>query len=196
MNARRTTPEDGLSDGERRLLAAFDGAVERFAEVACAHAGAHPWQERMRRALTAMLELAERKPGLARLLLVEAEAPGTPVAVRRKQLLESLAGAIEAGVQEAGLDAAASAEGAATAVGRRAAPCRPKDGPWLEGLEMESVLAAAAVLVWAHMRSQDRPLAELVDPLMAMLVLRHEGPEGSARQLCAEAAPGAAGLTA
>lgn len=165
-----------FSNRQECFLGAFDRAVERCAEqidatfkALDATPQAEDWSERMRSVLTSLLRLAERQPGMARLLLVESRAAGPLVTARREELLRRVAAGIEAGETGDGqfpADAVSASGGGPPA--------------WPAA---ESLLAAAAALVWARLHSGERPLTALTNALMAMLVLPRRGPAGAAREM-------------
>ncbi len=77
-----------LADREAAVLAAFEQALEQVGErVRAAYAGQEGWLERIRAGLTALLELFDEQPQLARLCLVESAQAGAVVLARRAQVL-------------------------------------------------------------------------------------------------------------
>lgn len=165
-----------FSNRQECFLGAFDRAVECCAEQIDAAGYAEDcWNDRLRRTLTLLLQFAERHPDMARLLLVESMAGGPLVVGRREELLRHLAAAIEMGDRRISVE---RLDAATTAAGRRS--------PWPE---MESLLAAAAALVWSRLHGGERPLTALVNPLMAMLVLPHRGLAGAVREISAVSGP-------
>jgi AcrR family transcriptional regulator len=149
-----------FSDRHECFLAAFEAELERVsAHVRDAYDAGLPWRERTRRGLTALLELLQEEPKLARLLVVDSLEAGDRVLGRRARVLAELAGLVEAGRKEA------------------------SDGHGI-ALSAEEVVHAAVSVVEARIRASGTiRLAELANALMAMLVLPYHGLPASAREL-------------
>jgi AcrR family transcriptional regulator len=103
----RRTFYELFEDREACFLAAFELAVDRVAHVVVGAyeqdrrgAGVQGWRERVRAALTALLECFDAEPGLARLCVVETLRAGPAVLERRRQILELLAAAVDEGRRE------------------------------------------------------------------------------------------------
>lgn len=109
----RRTFYESFDDREECLLAAFDAAVERFAQPVVAAYGADgstrealgiqtvpSWCERIRDALSVLLEQLDAEPTLARMCVVETLKAGPLVAERRAAILSVLVAAIERGRDE------------------------------------------------------------------------------------------------
>jgi AcrR family transcriptional regulator len=174
----RRTFYDLYDDREGCFLDAFERALERLrAQVAPAYAGevhtqnaegtqraqdtqrAQGWRERMRGALLVLLESFDAEPGLARLCLVETLKGGPPVLARRRAVTDALTAAIDAGSQEA----------------------KGADPPQLSA---ESLVGGAASVIHARLMQPDaRPLVELVNPLMSMIVLPYLGPVAARKEV-------------
>jgi len=78
------------------VLAAFDEGVECLSQVIAAAAECERgWQERVRAALTALLEFLDERPLWARFLILDSPVAPLAVAERRQRALALLAGALE-----------------------------------------------------------------------------------------------------
>src|ERR1700710_1715245 len=96
----RKTFYDVFKDAEDCFLDTFEDALHRAGQVArAAYAGEHSWRAGMRAAVTALLEMVEREPGLARMCVVDAPAAGERVLERHTEVVQELAVSIERGRQ-------------------------------------------------------------------------------------------------
>ena len=94
----RRTFYELFSDREDCLLAAFDQAIERFARrIRPAFQAKGSWGERVRGALSLLLEQLDGEPDVARLCIVEAPRAGHELLERRRDVLEALATAVDDG---------------------------------------------------------------------------------------------------
>lgn len=94
----RRTFYELFADREDCLLAAFDQATERIARrVRPAFEAKRPWRERVRGALSALLEQLDAEPDLARLCIVEAPRAGHELLEHRRDVFEVLAAAVDEG---------------------------------------------------------------------------------------------------
>jgi AcrR family transcriptional regulator len=84
------------TDPQILLDAVEQASAETCAAMTRAYRGADRWIEAIRDALAALLELFERKPNLARILIVDSLAGDAAVRARRDRLLAELARALEA----------------------------------------------------------------------------------------------------
>jgi AcrR family transcriptional regulator/DNA-binding MarR family transcriptional regulator len=186
----RRTFYDLFLDREGCFLAAFELAIERIAAqvgpaYTCegptrrAHSTgraqgtqrAHSWCERVRTALTALLELFDAEPGLARLCVVETLKGGPTVLERRRALLDTLVVAIDEGRTPNGTSPRTHADGEA----KNAQP---------PPLTAEGTVGGVVSVI--HTRLVERtaePLVSLVNPLMSMIVHPYLGAAASAREL-------------
>jgi AcrR family transcriptional regulator/DNA-binding PadR family transcriptional regulator len=152
---------DLFADGEDCFLGVFDRAVGELATVlAPVWAAEDEWVERVRGALIVLLASLERNPALARVVFVEALGAGPRVLGRRAEILERLARFIDEG----------------------------REGSPLAGvlplLVAEGVVGAAFSIVHARLAEQrSESLMELVNPVMATVVLPYRGQDASAREL-------------
>ena len=152
---------DLFSDREDCFLAAFDHAVEELAAVARpAYEAESEWVARLRAALGALLYFLDREPELCRLLFIEALGAGPRVLARRAQILEQLESVIDEG--RAGAKAAGE----------------------LPPLTAEGVVAATFGVIHARLSQQrPEPLADLLNALMATIVLPYRGRAAATREL-------------
>jgi AcrR family transcriptional regulator len=180
MTARRVSGRAGVSnktfydlftDREDCFLAAFSHAVEELVAVVLpAWEGESEWATRIRAGLGALLGFLDGEPALRRLVFVEALGAGSRVLERRAQVLEVLQGAVDQG--RAGAKAARG----------------------LPPLTAEGVVGAAFTVI--HTRLLQQPpesLTELLNPLMATVVLPYRGQAAATREL-SRPAPEAAAL--
>jgi AcrR family transcriptional regulator/DNA-binding MarR family transcriptional regulator len=200
----RRTFYDLFADRDACFLAAFEGAVDRIAAVVVPlYTAGGRWRVRLRSSLTALLELFDAEPAVARMCVVEVLKAGPSVLERRRSLLAALAGAIDEGWAE----------------GRGASP---------PPLTAEGVIGGVLSVIHARLLAQphtgltrnafagsssrdgngrgsdgsfsrdgngrrsdeDKSLVGLVNPLMSMIVHPYLGPAAAAREL-ARPAPNA-----
>ncbi|MGA9285286.1 MAG: TetR family transcriptional regulator [Solirubrobacteraceae bacterium] len=193
----RRTFYDLFTDRDACFLAAFECAAERIAAVVVPLYTANGrWHVRLRSSLTALLELFDAEPAVARMCVVEALKAGPSVLEWRRSILEVLAEAIDEGRREG-----------------RGAPPPP--------LTAEGVIGGALSVIHARLLAQrhvgltlrafagsssrdgngrrsdgssphdgngpksdeDKSLVELVNPLMSMIVHPYLGPAAAAREL-------------
>lgn len=173
--SRRTFYEQ-FEDREECFLAAFDQAIERIAaRVTPAFAGERAWRDSVRAGLGALLGFLDEEPGMGRLCIVETLGAGDRALQRRAGVLGVLIATID--------------------------QCRkdtktPRTPPPLtaEG-------TVGAVLAVIHARLLDHPidsrangstrssstsslaLSELLNPLMAMIVLPYLGQAAAQKEL-------------
>jgi AcrR family transcriptional regulator len=169
----RRTFYDLFDDRDACFSAAFELAIERLSQrVAPAYTAGGSWRERIRSALTALLKCFDSEPGLAGLCLMETLKGGSVVLQRRRVLLEALTVAIDEGRQEAKsanpppLTAESAVGGALSVVHARLLTCSSPRGGSSPTKD-----------------SDHRPLVELVNPLMSMIVLPYLGPAAARREL-------------
>jgi AcrR family transcriptional regulator len=98
----RRTFYELFQDRDDCLLAAIEEATAIAARRAAAAYATHArWADRVRAALLALLEFADDEPELAELCVVHALAAGPTVLKRRRELLDSLARAVDEGGRSA-----------------------------------------------------------------------------------------------
>jgi AcrR family transcriptional regulator/DNA-binding MarR family transcriptional regulator len=173
----RRTFYEIFGDRDECLLAAFDAAVDRLAvPVLAAYRApgaarekrgareAQAWRERIRAALTALLEQFDSEPEIARMCVVETLKAGPRVAERRARVLATLVAAVEQGRDEA----------------RRGNEPPPLAGQGVVGGAL-SVIHARLAQTPADGRSQ--PLSKLTGALMAMIVHPYLGSAAARQEL-------------
>jgi AcrR family transcriptional regulator len=169
----RRTFYEIFADREDCYLAAFDDAIEKIAAVVIpAYERETRWREKIRAGLIALLEFLDYERGTGRLVIVETLAAGPRALERRAQVLNEIVDAVDGGRAEIkrGDLSRLSAEGVVGAV--------------------LSVLHTR-LLAYQHVADGDPrtgetrsvALVELVNPLMAMIVLPYLGPAASRREL-------------
>jgi AcrR family transcriptional regulator len=161
----RRTFYEIFHDREECLLGAFDAAVERIAEpVLAAWEGEGSWRERIRGALTALLEQLDAEPAAARVCVVEALKAGPGLMEHRAHIVAVLVGAVEQGREEA------------------------KSGSEPPPLAGQGVVGGALSVLHARLlvASSNGPLpssSELTGALMAMIVHPYLGAAAARREL-------------
>ena len=111
------------------------------------------WREQVRAGLSTLLQFIGDEPGLGALLIVDALSAGPRVLARRAQGLETLTRIVDQGRGEV------------------------KTGRGRHRLTAEGVVGAVLSVLHARMLERDgRPLVELLNPLMAIIVLPYLGP--------------------
>jgi AcrR family transcriptional regulator len=120
---------------------------------------AQSWRERLRAALSALLEQFDCEPDIARLCVVEAPRGGPELLERRRQVLEALALAVDEGRAES------------------------RAGSEPPPLTAQGVVGGALSVIHARLLESLRPLVELTGPLMAMIVHPYLGPAAARKEL-------------
>jgi AcrR family transcriptional regulator len=169
----RRTFYELFSDREDCFLAAFDDGIARIAsEVIPAYEypgrtqRAHGWREKIRAALTALLEILDYEPGIGRLVIVETLGAGPKALERRSRVLAQVITAVDAGRSEG----------------------KKGDGP--PPLTAEGVVGGVFSLIHSRLlEGRDGPLVGLVNPLMSMIVLPYLGPAAARRELTLPGTP-------
>lgn len=161
---------DLFADREDCFLAAFDYALDELAVVVLpAYQARDGWRERVRAALHALLAFLDGEPELRTVLLVEALTAGPRVLARRAEVLGELARAIDGG----------------RAGGKSA---RPPGG--LAPLTAEGVVGGVFGVIYARLlQRRPEPLTELLNELMATIVLPYRGRAAAARELARPVPP-------
>jgi AcrR family transcriptional regulator/DNA-binding MarR family transcriptional regulator len=152
---------DLFADGEDCFLGVFDRAVEELAAaLAPVWAGEGEWIERVRAALIVLLASVERDPALGKIVFVEALGAGPRVLARRAEVLDRVAQFIDEG--------------------REGSPLAGV----LPSLTAAGVAGAAFSVIHARLvQRSSESLMELVNPVMATVVLPYQGRESSGREL-------------
>lgn len=172
--SRRTFYEQ-FEDREECFLATFDGAIERLAaRVIPAFEQESRWRDGVRAGLAALLGILDEEPGMGRLCVVDSLGAGRRALERRAYILKVLIDAIDRG------------RGAT------------KRGGGLPPLTAEGTVGAVLAVIHARLleppvqlqangsRSYDtgqRPLGDLLNPLMGMIVLPYLGQPAAQKEL-------------
>jgi AcrR family transcriptional regulator len=171
MSVARVTARAGVSrrtfydlfvDREACFLAAFSETVDRASALACeAAAGERDWRGRVRAGLAALLSLFAEDPLAGRVIVVDALKAGPAVLERRAGIVAELIAVVEGGH--------AQVRG-----GREVAP-----------LTAEGVVGAVLAVVHARLLagSHGKSLADLLNPLMAMIVRPYLGAAAAEKEL-------------
>jgi AcrR family transcriptional regulator len=165
----RRTFYDLFDDREACSLAAFEDAVERIAAALIpVYESEQRWRARIRTTLSALLEIFDTEPALARLCVVEALKAGPRVLERRQVMLESLAVIVDQGRLE----------------GRGVQP---------PPLSAQGIVGGVLSVLYAQLLDNagsptvsgrgSEPLVALVNPLMSMIVQPYLGSAAAAREL-------------
>jgi AcrR family transcriptional regulator len=164
----RRTFYELFEDREACFLAAFEEAAARIsARVVPAYEAGGRWRVRVRAGLEALLDFLDEEPETGRLCIVETLAAGPRALQRRGCVLEAVRHAVEEGRRET--------------KGREPPP-----------MTAEGVVGAVSSLLHARLvASVSRPVsfAELLGPLMGMIVLPYLGSAAAAREVERPAAP-------
>jgi AcrR family transcriptional regulator len=170
MTVRRVSGRAGVSNKtfydlfenrEDCFLAAFDQAVHELTVIVTpAWEGESEWAARIRAGLGALIGFLDREPALSSLVFIEALGAGPRVLERRAQVLKVLRQAVDEG---------------RTGV---------KAGRELPPLTAEGVVGAAFSVIHARLlQQQPGSLTELLNPLMATIVLPYRGHGAATREL-------------
>src|SRR5487761_1840547 len=157
----RRTFYEVFDDREDCFLAAFDEALLRVAGcVLPVYEAPLKWRERIRASLVEFLSFLDGDPGAGRLLVVETLGAGHRALARRKNVLAQIIEAIDEGRAEA------------------------KTGSDPSPLTGEGIVGAVLAVISGRIVEGDpRPLVELTNPLMSMIVLPYLGPAAARREL-------------
>jgi AcrR family transcriptional regulator len=156
----RRTFYELFEDSEDCFLAALDHAVTRIGRaVASAYEQPGPWRTRIRAALTVLLELLDDDPDVGRLLIVESLAAGPRALAYRERALGPVIAAVDEGRGEA------------------------RRGDGAPPLTAASVVGGVLAVLHSHLLAERPRVAELVSPLMSMIVLPYLGQAAAQREL-------------
>ncbi len=166
----RKTFYELFSDREDCFLAAFDDGVARIAdEVVPAYEQPGRWREKMRAALTALLELLDHEPGMGRLVVVETLGAGPNALERRRRVLAQIITAVDEGRRDV----------------------KMASGP--PPLTAEGVVGGVFSVIHARLLAGDRrPLLKLAGPLMSTIVLPYLGAAAAQKELTLPGTPSGA----
>jgi AcrR family transcriptional regulator/DNA-binding MarR family transcriptional regulator len=155
---------DLFADSEDCFLALFDRAVEWVATVVRpVHECESEWTAGIRSGLGTLLAYLDADPQMCDLVFVQALGAGPRVLERRTEVLDVLARAVD--------------EARQTNKGRERSPEPPP-------LTAESVVGAAFTVIHTRVCQQDAGgLSDLLNPLMAMIVLPYRGRAAANREL-------------
>jgi AcrR family transcriptional regulator len=155
----RRTFYDLFDDREACFVAVVDVTTERISQsVLPIYTGNGRWRERIRAALSALLGFLDEEPVLAHVCLIETLKAGPAVAERRRRVLDGLAAVVDGGRSES------------------------KTGAEPPPLTGQSTVGGAVSVIHAHvLEGNPRPLIELLNPLMSMIVHPYLG--GAAARL-------------
>ena len=171
----RRTFYELFADRESCLLEAFDAQIESLRESMgpVFESADHRWRERIRQALTVLLERLDAEPDVARLCLIETSRAGPRLLERRREVLEKLASAIDGGRAEA------------------------RSGSEPPPLTAEGVVGGVMAVMHARLltgppaalggpgvaKPRSRSLVELTGPLTAMIVHPYLGAGAAQKEL-------------
>jgi AcrR family transcriptional regulator len=163
----RRTFYDLFEDREACFVAVLDAGVGRIGQsVPPAYECAGRWRERIRSALIAVLEFFDEEPALARVCLVETLKAGPVILEHRGQVLDAFIAAVDEGRSES----------------------KDRDGP--PPLTAQSTVGGAVSVLHARVLEENpRPLLELLNPLMSMIVHPYLGPAAARRELDRQVPP-------
>jgi AcrR family transcriptional regulator/DNA-binding MarR family transcriptional regulator len=163
----RRTFYDLFDDREECFLAAFDEAIARARRYLLdAYDPGAKWAMRLRGALTALLEFFDVERNLGWLLVVGSLGASMQALERRKRVLARIVAEIDTGRDEG------------------------KTSTGLAPLTAEGIVGAVfsvihgRMVTWPTMGdAKERPLIELVNPLMSIVVMPYLGPAAARREL-------------
>jgi AcrR family transcriptional regulator len=172
----RRTFYELFEDREACFLAALDEAVERAGDrVLPAYRAAGSWRERVRAGLGALLGFLEDEPGLGMLFVVDALGAGPVALKRRAQVVRALIDVVDEGREQARGSARPTRLAAEGAVGAVLAVLHTRLS------EQESPGGTGET----QGRADNQPpaaTAELLSPLMGIIVLPYLGMAAAARE--------------
>ena len=157
----RKTFYEVFADREDCFLAAFEQVLTQ-ARVIAQEAYEHEssWREGVRSALARLLIFMDAEPGLANLCIVESLAAGERVLQRRTEVFDELVGVIE--------------KGRSLTAGARERP----------EVTAEGVLGGILEVIHRRLlNAEQEPLADLLGPLMSIIVLPYLGGAAASQEL-------------
>jgi AcrR family transcriptional regulator len=169
----RRTFYELFEDREDCFLAAFDeGVAQASRYVLDAYDPNAKWVRRIRAALIALLSSLDAERGLGDLLIVESLGAGPRAIERRRRVLAGITAEVESGRHE----------------GKAANEPPPLTAEGIVGGVLSVIHARMAARVPAaggepRGAEDERPLVELTNPLMAMIVLPYLGPVAARNEL-------------
>ncbi len=192
----RRTFYDLFDDRDDCLLAAFEHAVERAAELVLpVYEAAGDWREKIAAGLEAALGFLDAEPAMGVLCVVDALAAEGAVLERRARVVGVLVDAVHegGGAQRAAAAGGANTNGRSPARGSTktngGAPARGSAGGGGGSgrpprIVAEGAVGAVLAVIHARMVAADpKPLSGLLGPLASMIVLPYLGPDVAQREL-------------
>jgi AcrR family transcriptional regulator len=157
--SRRTFYE--IFDGQEEcFLATFEEAIARASEyVSGAYAPAAKWSEEVRGALGALLRFLRDEPALGRVAVVESLSAGSRALELRRCVIARMVTAVDAGRDGANV------------------------GSQVTVLTAEGVVGGVASVIHGRLVAGDSDMLDLLNPLMAMIVLPYLGAAAARREL-------------
>jgi AcrR family transcriptional regulator/DNA-binding MarR family transcriptional regulator len=170
----RRTFYELFDDREDCFLAALDDAVAHATVVVLpAYTGETVWREQVRAGLAALLELFDEEPALARLCVVEALGAGPRALEHRARVLDALIDVVDSGGSEAKVERKPPRLAAEGLVGAVLAVIHTR-------LSQDDAAGAGAR---SKPSASSARLADLLNPLMGMIVLPYLGTAASRKEL-------------
>jgi AcrR family transcriptional regulator len=156
----RRTFYEIFEDREDCFLTAFDEAIGRIAgSVVPAYEQRGLWRTKTRAALTKLLEILADDPGTGRLVIVESLGAGPKALEHRQRVLAQIITAIDQGGEN-------------------------KASPGPSPLTAEGVVGGVLSVLHSRLTAKGRkPLTELLNPLMGMIVLPYLGPAAARKEI-------------
>ncbi|MFZ1153400.1 MAG: TetR/AcrR family transcriptional regulator [Solirubrobacteraceae bacterium] len=157
----RRTFYELFADRDGCLLAALDEAIAcASAYVVPAYRSGGSWAEGTRLGLAALLSFLDIERNVGRLLVVESLGAGPVVLERRQRALAEMIAAVDAG------------------------RCEGKGASAPPALTAEGIVGAVLSVIHARItQGEPRPLLELLNPLMSMVVMPYLGPAAAHREI-------------
>jgi AcrR family transcriptional regulator len=157
----RKTFYDVFTDRQACFLGVFDHGVARtraLVEEACANQS--EWRVRVRAGLARLLVFLDEEPGIAKICLVETHSAGAKLLERRLEILRELADVVDLG---------------------RTAPGAVRGPP---DITAEAVVGAVFIVLQTRLLERTgRPFADLLGPLMSIILLPYLGTRAARREL-------------
>jgi AcrR family transcriptional regulator len=175
----RRTFYEIFEDGEDCFLAAFDAAIEEIAAVVVpAYEQPAKWHERIRAALTALLELLEYERPTGRLVIVETLGAGPQALERRRRVLAHVIAAIDEGRADVKMGDGPPALTAEGVVGAVLSVLHAR----LLAFPPPAAVSSARPSAGSREGEDPGRLVRLAGPLMSMIVLPYLGPAAARRE--------------
>jgi AcrR family transcriptional regulator len=182
----RRTFYELFEDREACFLSAFEDAAGRIAaEVVPAYQGERRWRDRIRAALAELLEFLDEEPEVGRLCIVESLAAGSRALKRRARVAEVVKRALDEGHGEMSRTRPSRGLPPLTAEGVIGAVSSVLHARLTEPAPMRASGAGSGSPVGSSSSAlaEAGSFAELLGPLMAMIVLPYEGMAAATREI-------------